>query len=275
MTNHYFENSLVKLHYYQFGNGKKAMLCFHGYGMHGKQFRHLEELFSSEYTFYGFDLFFHKETKLIDGSIENVKKGISKKEVAQLFLDFCESKNIKSFSVLAYSMGSFYACTLVEEIPEKIDEFIVAAPASLKPGKIITFLSSNSFGNKMLERLVLSDTRMVNLLDFLKKLKVIDQEAHEILFKEIGTPELRFAFFACATYLRFLKLDAEKFVEQLNRQQIKSIFVFGKRDNTYPAKIGQTIIPKIKLAKQLVIDENHDMINQNFAQQLSNFLNDY
>lgn len=275
MTNHYFENKLVKMHYYQFGNGKKSMLCFHGYGMHGKQFRYLEELFGDEYTFYGFDLFFHKGTKLVDENIENVKKGISKKELAQLFVDFCESKNIQRFSILAYSMGSFYACTLVEEIPEKVDNFIVAAPASLRPGRIITFLSNNSFGNKMLERLALSDNGMTNSLTFFKKIKVIDQQAHEILFREIGTPELRFAFFACTTYLRFLKLNPEKFVNQLNQHQIKSIFVFGKRDKSYPAKIGQTIIPKIKLAKQLVIDENHDMINKNFAQQLSNLLNDY
>ncbi|HET8829406.1 MAG TPA: alpha/beta hydrolase [Pelobium sp.] len=275
MTHHYFENELVKMHYYQFGTGKKAMLCFHGYGMHGKQFRHLEELFGSEYTFYGFDLFFHKGTKLVDENIENVKKGISKKELTQLFIEFCERKEIEKFSVLAYSMGSFYACTLAEEIPEKVDNFIVAAPASLRPGRIITFLSNNSFGNKMLERLALSDKGMTNSLTFLKRIKVIDQKAYEILFREIGTPELRFAFFACATYLRFLKLDAKKFVDQLNQHQIKSIFIFGQRDKSYPAKIGKTIIPKIKLAKQLVIDENHDMINKNFAQTLSTLLNDY
>lgn len=274
MTNHYFENDLVKMHYYLFGTGKKAMLCFHGYGMHGKQFRCLEELFGNEYTFYGFDLFFHKATKLQDESVENVKRGISKKELAQLFLDFCKSKNIEKFSVLAYSMGSFYACTLVEEVPQKINEFIVAAPASLKPGKIITFLSNNSYGNRMLERLALSNNGMTNLLGFLKRIKVVDQKEYDILYREIGTPELRFAFFACATYLRFLKLNEEKFVYQLNHHHITSVFVFGKRDKSYPAKIGRKVIPGIKLAKQLLLDENHDMINVKFAQQLSNLLND-
>ena len=62
MTQHYFENDLVNLHYYKFGSGPKAMLCFHGYGMHGKQFKLLESSLGHAYTFYGFDLFFHKET---------------------------------------------------------------------------------------------------------------------------------------------------------------------------------------------------------------------
>ena len=35
MTDHYFENDWVTLHYYKFGNGPKVMLGFHGYGMHG------------------------------------------------------------------------------------------------------------------------------------------------------------------------------------------------------------------------------------------------
>ncbi|WP_017260314.1 alpha/beta fold hydrolase [Pedobacter arcticus] len=275
MTNHYFENKLVKMHYYQFGNGPKAMLCFHGYGMHGKQFRQLEERFGANYTFYGFDLFFHKETKLLDESVANVKQGITKKELTQLFLDFCKSKSIDKFSILAYSMGSFYACTLAEEVAEKINEFIVAAPASLKPGRIITFFSKNTIGNKLLEHLALSNNGMTNLLATLKRVKVIDAKAHEILYREIATPELRFSFFACATYLRFLKLDIQKFTEELNQHNVKSIFIFGKRDHSYPAKIGDNIISKITNAQQLEIDENHDMINQNFAQTLATLLNDH
>ena len=36
----------------------------------------------------------------------------------------------------------------------------------------------------------------------LRKLNIIDQEAYQILFNEIGTPELRFNCYACFVYLR-------------------------------------------------------------------------
>ncbi|MBK0383211.1 alpha/beta hydrolase [Pedobacter sp. SD-b] len=275
MTDHYFENRFVKMHYYKFGDGNKVMLCFHGYGMHGKQFKVLEDSLGTVYTFYGFDLFFHKETKLIDQGLNKVKQGISKRELSHLFLEFCESLAIKRFSVISYSMGSFYATALVEEIPEKIDEFVTAAPSSLNAGKLITFLSSNKLGNKFLERLALSDNGMIRLLSVLKSLKVIDQKAYEILYREIATPELRFSFFACTTYMRFLKIDIGKFIDQLNVHKVRSIFIFGKRDKSYPAKIGASVIPKINLSRQLIIDENHDMINKNFAQNLVRLLNDH
>ena len=46
------------------------------------------------------------------------------------------------------------------------------------------------------------------------------------------------------------------------------------QDKSYPAKIGNEIIPKITKAKQLILDDNHDMINKNFATQLASLLND-
>src|ERR1700761_3248629 len=139
MTDHYFENDLVNLPYYQFGNGPQTMLCFHGYGMHGKQFKVLETTLGSKYTFYGFDLFFHKQTKLKDQSLTTVKKGITKSEVAVLVLDFCRYKGIERFSVIGYSMGTHYAVTVFVELRERFDEFIVAAPMFLNPGSLITY----------------------------------------------------------------------------------------------------------------------------------------
>lgn len=274
MTNHYFENDLVKLHYYKFGHGPKPMLCFHGYGMHGKQFKVLEEYLGDTYTFYGFDLFFHKDTVLKNQDLKTIKTGISKQELASIFIEFCNSLGILKFSVLSYSMGSHYAATLVEEVPERISEFITAAPSSLKPGWMVTTLSRKTVGNKFLEKISLSNNGMLRLLKVTKTVRIIDEKVFTILAREIETYELRFAFYACFTYLKHLKLNPLKFVNQLNKHQIKSIFIFGSRDWNYSAKIGRQIIPKIHSAEILVIEENHDMINRNFAVQLTKKLHD-
>ncbi|MES3017571.1 MAG: alpha/beta hydrolase [Bacteroidota bacterium] len=274
MTSHYFSNDLVAMHYYQFGRGAQNMFCFHGYGMHGRQFKILEETMGAQYTFYGFDLFFHKDTILKDQSVNAVKKGISKAQLASLFKDFCKYSGVDHFSIIAYSMGSHYATSLVEEIPEHIDEIFIAAPSSFKPGKIITFLSTNRVGNKLFERMALSDNGMTGFLSALKRTRIIDQKAYDILMKEVSSPQLRFSFYACASYLRFLRLDADRFIQKLNEYKIKSVFIFGDRDKNYPAAIGQKVIPKINLARQIVINENHDMINRNFANVLSGLLHD-
>ena len=275
MTDHYFEHPLVKLHYYKFGTGNKVMLCFHGFGMHGKQFKQLAATLGDQYTFYGFDLFFHKETILKNNNISYIKSGISKQELANIFVDFCRAQTIQKFSLISYSMGSHYAATLVEEVPIMVEEFITAAPATLKPGWLVTFLSRNKLGNKLLEKLALSKNGLVNLLALVKKLKIVDHKIHEILYREIETYQLRFNLYACFTFLKHLKLDQTKFIACLNKHQINSIFIFGIRDHNYPPEIGSGIISEIKLAKEYILDSNHEMINQGFAIKLKEIIHDH
>jgi pimeloyl-ACP methyl ester carboxylesterase len=272
MTDHYFENDLVNLHYYQFGTGPRVMLCFHGYGMHGKQFKLLEPTLGDDYTFYGFDLFFHKQTKLKDQSLAAIKKGITKKAFAGLISEFCAHKGIERFSILSYSMGTHYATVLVEEMASVIDEYIAAAPSCLNPGTLIKFFAKNKFGNGLLKKLAFSDTALIGLLKFLKRITILDAEAYKILYAEIGTAELRFNLYASFTYLRAFETDEPRFLTALATQNIKSIFIFGKRDKAFPLRIGNNFFKKLTSAEVMVLNEGHEMIKHSFAIALTELL---
>lgn len=248
------------------------MLCFHGFGMHGKQFRELESELGNKYTFWGFDLFFHKATKLKDQSLDTVKTGLTKRALASLIMEFCNAQNIDRFSVIGYSMGTHYATTIAEELPEMINEYIVAAPSSIKPGNIIRFFSRSKFGNKIIEKVSLSKDAMVKLLNMCKRVRFIDAEGHEILLKEIETYELRFNLYASLTYLRFLTTDEAKLIYALNKHPIRSIFIFGRRDKSYPLSIGKAFLPQIKNKEILNLNEGHEMINKGFAKVLGDLL---
>jgi pimeloyl-ACP methyl ester carboxylesterase len=272
MTEHYFENELVSLHYYKFGEGPKAMLCFHGYGMHGKQFKLLESSLGSTYTFYGLDLFFHKETKLRDQSLPTIKKGISKAGLAAFISTFCDHEGIDRFSVIGYSMGTHYATIVTEEMASRVDEYIVVAPSSLEPGKLIRFFSKAKTGNRILKRVALSDRLLLNMLKLFKKLRLIDSSEYKILHSEIETHELRFNFYACFTYLRFLETDEKRLHNAIEDNNIRSIFIFGRRDRSFPPSIGDKFIPQLKNATVLVLDEGHEMIKKDFAEKLTDLL---
>ncbi len=272
MTSNFYTSDFVDLHYYKYGTGEEHMLCFHGFGMHGKQFRELEPELGKKYTFWGFDLFFHKSTRLKDQSLETIKIGLTKKELANFIIEFCKAQNISRFSVIGYSMGTHYATTIAEELPEMINDYILAAPSSIKPGKIIQFFSRNAFGNKIIEKVSLSKDAMLNLLKLCKRARFVDAEGYAILLKEIETHELRFNLYACLTYLRFLTTDESKLIHVLNNHSIRSIFIFGQRDKSYPLSIGKSFLPKIKKAEILNLNEGHEMINKDFAKVLGDLL---
>jgi len=248
------------------------MLCFHGYGMHGKQFISLEPALGNKYTFIGFDLFFHKETKLQDQTLTAVKSPITKKAFAGLIAEFCAFENIGRFSVIGYSMGSHFATVVVEEIGERVDEYIVAAPSSINPGLLIRAFSKYKLGNKLLERFTQSERALINVLNFSKRLGLIDDVGRNILYKEIDTPELRFILYASFTYLRLFETDEGKLIQVLVKQNIRSIFIFGKRDAMYPPRIGKKFLKKLPKAEVIILDKNHEMIDKDFIAALSGLL---
>ncbi|MES2416865.1 MAG: alpha/beta hydrolase [Bacteroidota bacterium] len=272
MTTHYFENSFAKLHYYQFGTGPAYMLCFHGFGMHGKQFKILADRLGGKYTFIGFDLFFHKETLLNDQSLATIKAGLQKKQLASLITDFCQSMQIDRFSVLAYSMGTHYATAIVEEMGDVVDAYIVAASAALRPGFLVWFFSKSVLGNKLLEKIMLSEKATVRIINILSKLGLLDKVGKAILEKEVGTPALRFALYATFTYLRFLKTDESRLITALTSNNIRSLFIFGKYDKMYPPSIGRVFFRKYNRAEIVVLEADHEMINSNFADTLTRLL---
>jgi len=249
------------------------MLCFHGYGMHGKQFIPLEPVLGEKYTFYGFDLFFHKQTKLKDQSLNTIKNNrITKKQLAALIEEFCRYENIDRFSVIGYSMGSHYATVVVEELGSRVDEYIVAAPSSLNPGPLIRFFSKNKLGNKLLEKLALSEKALIRMLNLVKWLRLIDETGRNILYKEIDTAELRFNFYACFTYLRLLETDEPQLMKMLAENRIRSVFIFGRKDMMYPPSIGKAFFAKFKQAEIVILEADHEMIDQNFINALSGLL---
>ncbi|HTM99944.1 MAG TPA: alpha/beta hydrolase [Pedobacter sp.] len=269
MTSHFFNHSIVNLHYYRFGEGEKVMLCFHGYGMHGRQFKWLKERFGNEYTFYGFDLFFHEQTELKDNAIAQIKKGLSKTEFCDIISSFCKSQSIEGFSIMAYSLGTNYAVVMAESGLFKIDTLYLMAPAFLKIPPIFKMLARNALANLVFRKVLLSKNGVKLMLSFSKGIGVIDSKNHEILKKEMATPDLRFAFYATVTYLRFLRPVQQKLVENLNKQAIKCFFIFGERDQMFPQHIADGMIAQLNFAQKVVLDEDHDLVNANLAGHLA------
>lgn len=272
MTEHFFEYPQVNLHYYVFGSGPQVMLCFHGYGMHGRQFSQLEAHFGGEYTFYGFDLLFHKQTLLTDDSLKEIKRGISKDELNRLFTSFCTALGIDRFSIIAYSMGTHYGSTLVELSAGRIDRYIAIAPSSIRPVPFLRLLSTNWFANKLLEKLTLSPHGMHNLLLWSHKLRIIDAKGVEILSREIETPRLRLSFYACITYLRFLELDEEAFIASINNQHISVCFIFGRKDKNYPPEMNDRLLARLPDSRTEVLEGGHELVNSGLPQILIPYL---
>lgn len=265
---------MVNLHYYCFGNGPKIMLCFHGYGMHGKQFTVLEEKFGDDYTFYGLDLFFHSKTKLKNQSLNHIKEPLTKEEFSRIITDFCEHLSIDRFSIIAYSLGTHYASVVAELNANKIDKIFMLAPSFLRIFYLFHLLANNKVANYSFYKLFMNKTAIVSTLQFIYKIGLLDHKLYEILYSEMNVPEMRFALYANVTFLRHLETNPDKLSNILNMHDTKIYFIFGKRDKIYHSKLADRLIPKLKNVSKLVIDEDHDMVNNKLPEKIYQFIYD-
>src|ERR1700761_3362710 len=107
------------------------------------------------------------------------------------------------------------------------------------------------------------------MLNITRRLGFIDDVGRDILYKEIDTPELRFNFYASFTYLRLFETNEDKLIRTLLEQNIRSIFIFGKRDAMYPPRIGTKFLKKLPKAEVIILDKNHEMIDKDFVEALA------
>jgi pimeloyl-ACP methyl ester carboxylesterase len=236
---------LGKVHFHEYGNGKKPLLAFHGYGMTGKQFHVLEQSILPEYKVYGFDHFFHGESTLTGWTEKQILAGMPKAMVKSYVDEWFKMYGKQRFSVMAYSIGANLALILVEEFADMIDEVILMAPDGLPSYKGFRFLTHNWVGKRLFGHLIKSKWQAPGLLKALKRLKFIDDSLYTIAYDEIDTPKKRLDVYYTLNLIKQLRPDIDKVTQLMNNYDIKCRLIFGKYDNLFPMPAAGNFIAKL------------------------------
>ncbi|EHQ25406.1 alpha/beta fold hydrolase [Mucilaginibacter paludis] len=227
---------LGTVHYHEYGTGNKPLLAFHGYGMTGKQFHVLQKSLLGKYHVYGFDHFFHGESKLEGWTEQQILAGMNKTMVRAYLEAWFKVFGRQRISLMAYSIGANFALILLEDYADMVDEVILMAPDGLAGYEGFKFLQHHSIGRAIFKTISKSNWLAPKLLKALKKIRVIDQSLYTIAYNEVDTPKKREDVFYTLNLIRHLKPDIKKVAEQVNRYNIKCVLIFGRDDLLFPKK---------------------------------------
>lgn len=227
---------LGTVHYHKYGTGTKPLLAFHGYGMTGKQFNVLERSILNDYKVYGFDHFFHGESRLENWTEQQILAGMPKQMVRLYLEEWFKVYGRQRISLMAYSIGANFVLALLEDYAEWIDEVILMAPDGLAGYEGFKFLQHHTVGRMLFKNITKSNWIAPSVLKALKRVKVIDDSLYTIAYNEIDTPKKREDVFYTLNLIRFLQPDLKKVTEQINKYQIKCTLIFGKDDLLFPQK---------------------------------------
>ncbi len=262
---------LGQVHYHEYGTGSKPLLAFHGYGMTGRQFHVLEKSILPEYRVYGFDHFFHGESRLKGWSEKQILAGMPKQLVRSYAEEWFAQHGMQRFSVLGYSIGANLALILVEEYPHLIDEVILMAPDGLFIYKGFHFLMHNNIGKLFFGTVTKSQWIAPLLLKTLKRIRFIDENLYKIAWSEMDTEKKRLDVYYTLNLLRPLKPDTEKVAALINQHNIPCRLIFGKRDNLFPKIQAVPFLQTLKDAEVHEVDLGHWLVIKELDEYLAKF----
>ncbi|MFD2144874.1 alpha/beta hydrolase [Mucilaginibacter antarcticus] len=225
---------LGKVHFHEYGTGQKPVLAFHGYGMTGKQFNVLEQSVLKQYHVYGFDHFFHNESKLDDWTEQQIIAGMPKAMVKAYVEQWFKTYGRQRFSVMGYSIGANLALILVEEYADLIDEVILMAPDGLAVYKGFDIIQNKAWGQLLFKTVTKSKWLAPALLKNLRKVGFIDQSLYDIAYSEMNTPQKRMDVYYTLNLIKLLRPDVVKIASLINQHKIKCRLIFGRQDQLFP-----------------------------------------
>lgn len=261
---------LGKAHYHEYGTGSKPMLAFHGYGMTGRQFLVLENSILQKFRVYGFDHFFHGQSKLNNWTEQQIITGMPRQLVKAYVDEWFKQHGRHRFSVMGYSIGANIALILVEEYADLIDEIILMAPDGLSVYKGFHFLTYKPLGKYLFKHVTKSKWLAPTLLKNLKKIRFIDESLYHIAYNEIDTEQKRLDVYYTLNLIRLLKPNTDKVAELINKHHIKCRLIFGKHDNLFPMKAAQPFIAMLPNAEVHEVDMGHWLVTKKLDEYLVN-----
>lgn len=264
---------LGNVHYHEYGTGQKPMLAFHGYGMTGRQFHVLENSVLGKFKVFGFDHFFHGESKLEGWTEKQVMAGLTKTHVKAYMDAWFTIYGEQKVTLLAYSIGSNFALLLLEAFPQYIDEIILMAPDGLAGYQGFRFLQHRRLGKWLFKAITKSKWLAPALLRMVKAFGMIDDSLYTIAYNEIDTPQKRHDVYYTLNLIKYLKPDTDNLVKLINYHNIPCTLIFGRDDLLFPLKPVKPLMEQLNNVLVLEVPFGHWLVTpalDNYLVALSN-----
>ncbi|WP_460921482.1 alpha/beta fold hydrolase [Pontibacter brevis] len=252
-----------KLHYRVIGHGSRTMLAFHGYGQNSSYYYPMEQALGNDYTIYAFDLFFHGRSYLHKRSMP-----LSKDFLQELIEHFLEKEQISRFSLMGFSMGGKFALTLVECMPEKIEELFLIAPDGIRTSFWYNIATYPGWLQQLFKRTVVKPDIFFGLLRMLDKYNIVHKSMLRFAHYQMDSTAKRLRVYRSWIGFRELNFDIRKIVRLLNRHQVAVTMFLGEYDQIIAPKRVGVFIDALDKGELVILKTGHSYLLQDVASLL-------
>ncbi len=266
MNQFYFEIRNNLIHTVEFGEGKKILICFHGFGEHAEKFIVLAPALSKNYSVIAVDLPFHGKTKWSSDEI------FMREDLRILIDQILQLKNERRFSLLGYSMGGKIVLAAVNDFASQIDEVILAAPDGVENDRWYDVAVYPPWGQRLFFRFITKPNFVFNVAKILRAMRVLNDRLFNFLWLQTDSEEKRRMVYNVWMAMREMKTNLSQTKGILRKHQIKSFIFIGKYDQVITLAIGKNFSRGLSDCKYVILDKGHNLITESFNENLNEAL---
>lgn len=222
-----------------FGHGPRPLIALHGFGRTGDDFRVLEAALGDLFTIHAFDLHFHGQSP---GYPQRADEPFTAHEIAAFFDAFITSIGAERASILGYSLGGRIAMSLMEQMPERIDRLLLAAPDGLKTRPWYRSLAASRAGRWAYKRFVKHPERVHFVMDALRALRLMNERMHRFLKGQTDSRAKRLLVHDVWLSYRDIEPDLRQVAANARSMGIPVDLFFGEFDRVIPTRLGRNLI---------------------------------
>ncbi|MGB6035030.1 MAG: alpha/beta hydrolase [Cryomorphaceae bacterium] len=229
-----FTHGELRLNYAVWGDGNQPLFAFHGFGRTHTDFVRFTRPFHDTFKVYAFDIFFHGKSDI--GSRSPDGAPLSKIELKELFEAFLAHENLRSASLMGYSLGGRICMCIAEVLPHQIDALYLFAPDGLIVNRWYALLSHYSLGRVAFRTFIKYNAPFYWILNGLHKTKAISEKLRGFVISQIKTPEMQRQVYSVWTFLRKIEPDFDQLSKAMRENEITADIFFGLYDKIIPEK---------------------------------------
>ncbi len=218
-----------RLHYLRFGSGPRTVIAFHGYSNSAELFQPFEHLLRNDCTVFSIDLPHHgRSTDWPDA------RDLRSSDLRAI-LDFCcgETRTEKC-SLLAFSIGGRVSLKIIEDMPQRIDRAVLAAPDGLRFDPFYYFVTRTAPGRGIFREVLGRPQRYYRVLDALKHRGFVSETKHSFARHFLETKHSRRLLQKAWPALRLLLPRIPRVKAVIARHNIAVHIFAGRHDRIIP-----------------------------------------
>lgn len=242
------------------GEGPKALLAFHGYGLDGTSWQPLLPLWKEKYTLYAFDLFYHGISLWPD------QLGVLKAWQWQTLMEsLFQKESIQRFSLAGYSMGGRFALFTAQRYAHRLDELYLFAADGLRLNLWYKVATRTQLTLSIFKYFSHHPEHYVRLSSWANRWGLVSDSLHKFADLHMTKPKEAKRVYRVWKNFRAIEINRSQWFSLMNQYGVRVQAILGQYDRVIPKDAYEELHDKLDNYALRVVECGHNALLQHYA----------